>query len=157
MSPHLLRVVVVVVAVGVGCGVVVAVVVGRTVVVVAVTPVLVVVPVVVVVLVVVLDDAVVVVVVEDPVFDDDDVVPITVTVRLGCSLPLTTTISPPVAGGRPCRGFVMAACDTIRAANAAPIKAPKETRPEPPSAVSIHNDYRPHSFGSNCPKHLVPA
>lgn len=155
MSPHGLRVVVVVVVVVVGRRVVV--VVGRAVVVVVVVVVApVVVAVVSVVVVVVLDD-VLDVAEELECADEGEELPVTVTVRLGCPLRLTTTISPPCGGGRPCGDLATAACETTSAANAAPIRAPKASRPEPPSAVSIHNDYRPHSFGSNHPGHLVPA
>jgi hypothetical protein len=149
-----LRVVVVVVVVVVGRRVVVVVGSTAVVVVVVVTPV--VVAAVSVVVVVVLD--VVVVVVEELECDDEDeLAPVVVTVRLGCPLRLTTTISPPFGGGRPCGDFATAAWDTRSAANAAPISAPKASRPEPPSAVSIHNDYRPHPVGSNPSGHLVPA
>jgi hypothetical protein len=156
MSPHCLRVVVVVLLVVV-VGRRVVVVVGRVVVVV-VTSVVVVVAVVSVVVVVVLDDddtVVVVVLPEDAVLDV--VVPVPPPVRLGCSLRLTTTISPPSAGSRPLGGFTTPPCTARRAATAAPIRAPKASRPEPPNAVSIHNDYRPHSFGSNPSGHPVPA
>ncbi|MFE9744186.1 hypothetical protein ACFYOT_04720 [Saccharothrix saharensis] len=143
MSPHGLRVVVVVVVVLVGRRVVV--VVGRTVVVVVTLVVVVVTPDVVVVVVVVPLLAVVVVVVVPDELVLDAVVAVAVTVRLGCSLPLTTTISPASVGSRPRGARVMLPCVTRRAAIAAPIKAPKANRPEPPNAVSIPNDYRPHS------------
>jgi hypothetical protein len=154
MIPHGLRVVVVVVVV-VGRRVVV--VVGRVVVVV-VTFDVVVIPVVVVVVVVVPDEDDVVVgvfVLDDPDLEDD-VVPVAVAVRIGCSLPRTTTISPPSAGSRP-RGLSAVLACARRAAIAAPIRAPKASRPDPPSAESIVNDYRPHSSGSNPSAELVPA
>ncbi|GAB2998794.1 hypothetical protein GCM10027184_63070 [Saccharothrix stipae] len=156
MSPHGLRVVVVVVLVVVGRRVVV--VVGRVVVVVVTAVVVVVAVVPVVVVVVLLDDEETVVVVVLPAeLVLDVVVSVPPPVRLGCSLPLTTTISPPSAGSSPRGGFTTPPCTARRAATAAPIKAPKASRPEPPNAVSIPNDYRPHSFGSNPSGHLVPA
>ncbi|WP_380723282.1 hypothetical protein [Saccharothrix hoggarensis] len=90
---------------------------------------------------------------------DDAVVPVTVIVRLGCSLRFTTTMSPPSPGwGGAARGdSATAQVDARKAATAAPIMAPKASRPGPPSAVSINYDYRPHSFGSNPVRHLVPA
>ncbi|KOX35253.1 hypothetical protein ADK67_02175 [Saccharothrix sp. NRRL B-16348] len=152
MSPHGLRVVVVVVAVVV-VGRRVVVVVGRAVVVVVTSDV--VVAVVSVVVVVVLDDVDVVVVRPDELVLDD-VEPVAVIVRFGCSLRLTTTMSPPV-GSRPRGDWAVLPCAANRAATAAPIKAPKANRPEPPNAVSIPNDYRPHSIGSNPHGQLVPA
>lgn len=156
MSPHCLRVVVVVVVVVGRRVVVVVVVVGRAVVVVVVTS-DVVVAVVPVVVVVVADDVDVALVGPDePVLDD--VVPVAVTVRSGCSLRLTTTISPPPpVGSRPRGDLAMLPCAASKAATAAPIKAPNASRPGPPNAVSIPNDYRPHSFGSNPHGQLVPA
>lgn len=144
MSPHGLRVVVVVVVVVVGRRVVV--VVGRTVVVVVTLVVVVVTPdvVVVVVVVVLLLDVVVVVVAPDELVLDA-VVAVAVIVRLGCSLRLTTTISPASVGSRPRGARAMLPCAAKRAVTAAPIRAPKANRPEPPNAVSIPNDYRPHS------------
>ncbi|OKI18212.1 hypothetical protein A6A25_11655 [Saccharothrix sp. CB00851] len=154
MSPHGLRVVVVVVLVVVVVGRRVVVVVGRAVVVVVTFDVVVTVAVVVVVLVP--DIVVVVVVPDDLVFAG--VVAVAVIVRLGCSLRLTTTISPPPpVGSRPRGALVMLPCAAMRAATAAPIKAPKASRPEPPNAVSILNDYRPHPSGSNPSGQLVPA
>ena len=154
MRPHCLRVVVVVVVV-VGRRVVV--VVGRGVVVVVTLVVVVVLPVVVlVVVVVVLVDVVVVVDVPDDLVVDA-VVPVAVIVRLGCSLPLTTTISPASVGSRPRGDRDVLPCAARRAATTAPTKAPKASRPGPPNAVSILNDYRPHSCGSNLPGQLVPA
>ncbi|MFJ6670422.1 hypothetical protein ACIQMJ_04860 [Actinosynnema sp. NPDC091369] len=142
MIPHGLRVVVVVVVV-VGRRVVV--VVGRAVVVVVTVVVVVVTPDVVdVVVVVLLLDVVVVVVVPDELVLDA-VVAVAVIERLGCSLRLTTTISPLSVGSRPRGARVMLPCAAKRAATAAPIRAPKASRPEPPNAVSIPNDYRPHS------------
>ncbi|WP_170232116.1 hypothetical protein [Saccharothrix saharensis] len=154
MIPQGLRVVVVVVVVVVGRRVVV--VVGRTVVVVVTLVVVVVTPEVVVVVVVLLPDVVVVVVVPD-VLLLGPVVAVAVTVRLGCSLRLTTTTSPASVGSRPRGARAMLPCAAKRAATAAPIKAPKANRPEPPNAVSIPNDYRPHPWGSNPPGRLVPA
>jgi hypothetical protein len=155
MRPHGLRVVVVVVDVVVGRRVVV--VVGRVVVVVVVVTAVVVEVDAPVVVVVVVDVVVPVVVVEVAELVLDAVVPVAVTARLGCSLRLTTTISPTSVGGRPCGARTRAACDARSAATAAPIRAPKARRPEPPKAVSINYDYRPHSFGSNRSGHLVPA
>ncbi|ROP39250.1 hypothetical protein EDD40_4630 [Saccharothrix texasensis] len=154
MNPHGLRVVVVVVVVVVGRRVVVVVVVvGRAVVVVVVDDVVVAV---VVVVVVVVDDADVVLVrLVDLLLDD--VALVAVVVRSGCSLPLTTTISPPPVGSRPRVGLVVLPFTASRAATAAPTKAPNASRPGPPNAVSIPNDYRPHSFGSNPRGQLVPA
>jgi hypothetical protein len=134
-------------------------VVGRTVVVV-VTSDVVEAPVVVLVTVVVPDeddDDVVLVLAPDEPDLEDAVVPVAVAVRRGCSLPRMTTISPPSVGSRPRGDSAMLACVASRAATAAPIKAPKASRPDPPNAVSIVNDYRPHSFGSNPPGQLVPV
>lgn len=150
-SPHCRGVVVVVVGGG-GGGRRVVVVVGATVVVVGAADV----PVVVVSVVVVVEE-------EDDGADVeaelllDAVVAVTVTVRLGGSLRLTTTISPPSLGGSASGDSATAQLDARSAAVAAPIRAPNATRPEPPNAVSIPNDYRPHSFGSNPWGHLVPA
>ncbi|XVS64552.1 hypothetical protein ACQPYE_00365 [Actinosynnema sp. CA-299493] len=155
MNPHGLRVVVVVVVVVVGRRVVVVVVVGRAVVVVVVDDV-VVVTVVLVVVVVVVEDA-------DVVLDRSldlvpaDVVPVVGVVRPGCSLRLTTTTSPPPVGSRPRGGLAVLPCAANSAATAAPIRAPNASRPGPPNAVSIPNDYRPHSLGSNPRGQLVPA
>ncbi|MFI9008714.1 hypothetical protein ACIGNX_15945 [Actinosynnema sp. NPDC053489] len=161
MIPHGLRVVVVVL-VGVVVGRRVVVVVGRAVVVDVTVAVVVVVVAVVVVLGALLppadEEAVVVVVVapDDP-ERDDDVAPVAATVRPGCSLPLTTTIPPLCVGSSPRGSLVVLPCAARRAATAAPTRAPKASRPEPPNAVSIHNDYRPHSVGSNHSGQLVPA
>ncbi|MER5261312.1 hypothetical protein ABTZ99_04400 [Actinosynnema sp. NPDC002837] len=155
MSPHCLRVVVVVVVV-VGRRVVVVVVVGRAVVVVVTSDVVVAVVSVVVVVVVAEDVDVAPAPLDELVLDD--VVPVAVIVRSGCRLPLTITISPPPpVGSRPRGDLAMLPWATNKAATAAPIKAPNASRPGPPNAVSIPNDYRPHSFGSNPRGQLVPA
>ncbi|WP_181320198.1 hypothetical protein [Saccharothrix carnea] len=154
MSPHGLRVVVVVLVVVV-VGRRVVVVVGRVVVVVVTFDVVVTVEVVVVVVLVPDVVVVVVVVLDERLFDE--VVAVAVIVRSGCSLRLTTTISPPPVGSRPRGALVMLPCAANKAATAAPSKAPKASRPEPPNAVSILNDYRPHPSGSNLSGQLVPA
>ena len=155
ISPHGLRVVVVVVALVVVVGRRVVVVVGRAVVVVVMSDV--VVAVVSVVVVVVLDDVDVVVVRPDELVLDD-VVPVAVIVRFGCSLRLTTTMSPPV-GSRPRGDWAVLPCAANRAATAAPIKAPKANRPEPPDAAAspTTTGLTPCDIGWNSSRTMVPA
>jgi hypothetical protein len=99
----------------------------------------------------------VVVVVDDD--EDDDVVLLelvvelavadAVLIRVGCRLPVTTTMSMPPPDGWIGWGTGGATPVAKSAANAAPTSAPIASRPESPKCTSMTTDYRVHSFGSS--------
>jgi hypothetical protein len=72
---------------------------------------------------------------------------VVVLIRVGCWLPVTTTMPPPDGGID--WGAGDATPVTKIAANAAPTSAPSASRPESPNRTNMRPDYLVHSFGSS--------